>query len=231
MFEFLNFKHLKNYLKQLIVPYVAWVIYKLFYFTWNIKIFEPPEMKNLLINKKPFILAHWHGDELALIHVVSRYKIATMVSLSKDGEMMDRLVKLLGGITSRGSSSKGGVSALKGLIKLLKNGRNTSVAVDGPRGPIYKVKPGVFEISKLTKAPIFWCGVVVDRQFVSTKSWNKAILPKPFARIYIEWRGPFQEITSDTDPKSKILSQILEDNLNAAKHQLSKKFDVHNAQC
>lgn len=217
--------------KQTVIPIIAWLLYRILYLTWRIKLVEPPEMQSALKSKTPFILAHWHGDELALIHLFARYRLATMVSTSKDGEMMNLLIKLFGGVTSRGSSTRGGVSALKGLIRLMRAGHNTSMAVDGPKGPIYKVKPGVFELSKLTHAPIYWSGVYVDKKFEAKKSWNKAILPKPFAKVYIEWYGPMKMVSSEEDPKSTELSTTLENYLNAAKHQVSKNFEVDNAKC
>lgn len=220
-----------NKIKNILIPLIVWVIYKVLYFTWKIEIIEPPSMKEALSKKKPIILSHWHGDELALIHVIPRYRIATMVSTSKDGEMMNFFIRLLGGTTSRGSSTRGGVSALKGLIRLMHSGYNTSMAVDGPKGPIYKVKPGVFELSKITQSPIYWAGVYVDKKLTFRKSWNQAILPKPFAKIYIHWFGPMECVAKTADPKSTELSTILENNLNAAKHQLSKNFEVNNTKC
>lgn len=184
-------------------------------------------MKEKLREHQPFILAHWHGDEVALLHLISRYKLATMISTSKDGELMTWIISKLGGTASRGSSTRGGVSALKGLIRLMKyGGHNSSIAVDGPKGPIYKAKPGIFELSRLTQSPIYWAGVSSDRFFQFDKAWNKAILPKPFAKVYIEWHGPLGPISKEDDPKSPNLALELENKLNAAKHQATKQFEV-----
>lgn len=207
------------------------MFYKCLYFTWRIEIKEPEAMKLAIKEKSPFILAHWHGDELALIHLFSRYKLATMTSTSKDGELVDTIVRWFGGATSRGSSTRGGVGALKGLIRLMQKGYNASIAVDGPKGPIYKVKPGIFELSKISGCPIYWSGVYCDKAHIFQKSWNKALLPKPFARIYIEWNGPMKALDRNDDPKNPSLNLKLENELNAAKHQLLKKFDVDNAKC
>jgi lysophospholipid acyltransferase (LPLAT)-like uncharacterized protein len=130
--------------RKYILPSIVWVFYKCLYFTWQIEIIEPDEMKSSIKNQTPFILAHWHGDELAMIHLFSRYKLATMTSTSKDGELVNTIVRWFGGATSRGSSTRGGVGALKGLIRLMQKGFNASIAVDGPKGPIHKVKPGIF---------------------------------------------------------------------------------------
>jgi hypothetical protein len=218
-------------IRRILLPILVWVLYKLLYFTWRIKVNEPDEMKNAIKENKPFILAHWHGDELALIHLFSRYKLATMTSTSKDGELVDKIVRWLGGVTSRGSSTRGGVGALKGLIRLIRSGYNSSIAVDGPKGPIYKVKPGIFELSKLTGCPIYWAGVYCDNPYVFQRAWNKSILPKPFSKIYIQWNGPWGPVQKEDDPKNVLFANHLEKELNAAKHQVFKKFDVNNAKC
>lgn len=184
-------------------------------------------MQKLLKERSPILLAHWHGDEIALLHLIKRYRLATITSTSKDGELMNWVIEKLGGVTSRGSSTRGGISALKGLLRLIKTqGRNSSFAVDGPKGPIYKVKPGIFEVSRIVKAPIFWVGVSANHFFHFKKAWNQAILPKPFAHVYIEWHGPMEAVKDSHDPKDPVLARDLEAYLNAAKHQASKQFEV-----
>ncbi len=182
-------------------------------------------MKKSLSSREPLIFAHWHGDEVALIYMVGRYRIATITSTSKDGEMMNTVIRLLGGVTTRGSSTRGAINALKGLIRLVRDQkRNSSFAVDGPKGPIHEVKPGVFELSRLMNSPIYSVGVSCDRAWVFHKAWNKAYLPKPFARIHMEWIGPLGPVTKDMDPRSEQLAKTLADALRNAQNQAVKKI-------
>lgn len=209
-------------IRGLILGFIIWVIYRTLLMTWKVRVVEPESMKTMLKEKKPFILAHFHGDEIPLISLASRYKIATMTSTSKDGEMMTTVLHLLGAKTSRGSSTRGGISALKGLIQFCKNGSNSSMAVDGPKGPIYEVKPGVFELARLIKAPIFAGGVSCDRAWHFPRSWNKAFLPKPFAQVNIVWT-PFNfTIDKTTDPRSPELADSLKNQIFAARSQSAK---------
>ena len=69
-------------------------------------------------NQNPLIFAHWHGDELCVLPLVPKYRIATMTSTSKDGALIDFAVRQFRGATSRGSSTRGGAGALKGLVRL-----------------------------------------------------------------------------------------------------------------
>lgn len=208
-------------MKNVIVSVLVFSLYKLLQWTWRVKIIEPPEMIAALKNKKPFILAHWHGDEVAMLQLFSIYPVATIVSTSKDGNMMDNLIRWMGGTTSRGSSTRGGVGALVGLFKLIKQGWNCSFAVDGPKGPIYKVKPGIFEVSKRLELPVYAAGIYCDRAFHFPKSWNKTYLPKPFAKITVVWLGPWGPVNQELDPKDQALAENLENFLFEARKSAS----------
>ncbi len=205
-----------------ILPWLIWAIYKSLALTWRITLVESEGLKRALKEKKTIIFAHWHGDELAIIHLVHHYQIATMTSTSKDGSLVDNVIRRLGGATSRGSSTRGGVSALKGLIRLLKDGHNASMAVDGPKGPLHIVKPGVFELSRLGDAEIVPVGVAASNPHVFRKSWNKAILPKPFSRVVIVFPEPWKPMSREVDIRSPELAGRLAQSLSDAHHQASK---------
>ena len=120
------------------LPYFVWLIYKLLSLTWRVSVYEPEELVLALRENKPVVFAHWHGDELVLLSLIGHYRIATITSQSIDGDLMTKVVHLVGGKTTRGSSTRGGISALKGLIRLVNQGRNCSFAVDGPKGPLHQ---------------------------------------------------------------------------------------------
>jgi lysophospholipid acyltransferase (LPLAT)-like uncharacterized protein len=117
------------------------------------------------------------------------------------------------------------VQALKGLVRLVKTGRrNSSFAVDGPKGPIHVVKPGVFELSRLCDAPIFWSGVATDSAWKFEKAWNKTYFPKPFAKVFVEWHGPMPAISKEQDPRDPALLSGLADALHKAQALAAKKI-------
>jgi lysophospholipid acyltransferase (LPLAT)-like uncharacterized protein len=203
---------------------LVFCIYSLVRATWRIRIEEAASMKEPLLLKKPLVLAHFHGDEIALLALARRYRCATMISTSKDGEMMRFIFGLMGGKSSRGSSTRGGVSALKGLLGLIRTGRNASIAVDGPKGPLHEIKPGVFELSRLLKSEIYTGGVYCSSAWHFPKSWNQTYFPKPFAKIIFVWTGPTGPITKSEDPRSSELSSSLQQQLFAARQQAANIF-------
>ncbi len=211
--------------RKYILSFLVWVFYRLLSASWRVRIVEPEALKLRLKNREPVIFAHWHGDELVLLSTIPGYRIATITSTSKDGELMNSVVRLQRGLTSRGSSTRGAINALKGLIRIVKEKkRNSSFAVDGPKGPLHQVKAGVFELSRLMNAPIYAAGISCSKAWVFKKSWNQTYLPKPFAKIYIEWFGPLGPVTREEDPRSASLRTELEDALRNGRLAALKKI-------
>lgn len=195
--------------RRLVLPRLAWFLYRLWSLTWRVECREPETLVRAKTEQKPLIFAHWHGNELCIIPLVTPYRIATMTSTSKDGELVDFTIRKLGGATSRGSSTRGGIGALKGLVRLMRAGYRASMAVDGPKGPLHQVKPGVFELSRLAGAQIVPMGAACSREFIFERSWNKASLPKPFSRIVVQFGEPWPALTKDDSPRDSQLAERL----------------------
>jgi lysophospholipid acyltransferase (LPLAT)-like uncharacterized protein len=194
---------------------VYW-FFRLWSWTWRLTVIEHPEMRRAREAGEPLVFAHWHGSELCVLTLVTRYRIATMTSTSADGQLIDFVIGRLGGATSRGSSTRGAVGALKGLVRLVGRGYRASMAVDGPRGPIYQVKPGVFELSRLAKARIIPTGAACSHPITFQKSWNKAQLPKPFSRVVVIFEEPWPVFSRDQDARDEACARRLADQLSAA---------------
>jgi lysophospholipid acyltransferase (LPLAT)-like uncharacterized protein len=59
------------------------------------------------------------------------------------------------------------------------------MAVDGPKGPIYRTKEGIIRLSQKSGRPIFPFRAWPERFILFRKAWNQARLPLPFSRIHI----------------------------------------------
>jgi len=183
-----------KFIKTNIVPYLLYAVYRLYMLT--VRYVEPPLPKEIKKSKR-YIVAHFHQDELVLVRTRINSNFFVMTSTSTDGEMMTRFLRLLGYHCVRGSSTRGGEKALLEMIRTLKaSNLNAVIAVDGPKGPIYKVKEGVLVLAKQTGYPILPVGIKISRYFQVQKSWNKMIIPKPFSRVEIKF-GPVLDLPSD----------------------------------
>ena len=165
----------------------------------------------------PSIYAVWHGEILmaaaAYTHYTKRTTIDTIVSNHFDGELVARLMQLFGGGTIRGSSSKGGVSALRGALKALQHGRDIGITPDGPRGPRHSVADGATALAIMKKVPIITM-TCRPSSYWSMKSWDKFCIPKPFSTIEIYFGDPFYvDGLSIEEAKLLIQERLLEHSL------------------
>ena len=141
---------------------------------------------------KPVIFSIWH-NRLALClviyhrHVVRHQpqrKMAAMVSASRDGAMLARLLELFGVQPVRGSTSRRGPQALRELTTWGAQGYDLAVTPDGPRGPCYAVQGGVVLVAQLTGLPIVPVSYHLSRK-TRLRSWDRFQIPWPFARCTI----------------------------------------------
>lgn len=113
-----------------------------------------------------------------------------LVSLSRDGAFMARMIGRLGFPAIRGSSSKngedkGGTVALREILRQLKVG-GLALSPDGPRGPVREMGTGLPVMAKLSKAPVLFLGISCEPS-MRLKTWDRYMLPLPFGRGAIVW--------------------------------------------
>jgi lysophospholipid acyltransferase (LPLAT)-like uncharacterized protein len=133
------------------------------------------------------IYASWHQRFFAGITLfATRKPIAIMISQSRDGAVIARIVDLLGWRPVRGSSSRGGKQALRQLKDLAGGGYRIGHIVDGPKGPPGVVKPGLLTMAQVTGLPIIPTITSAQRQWVF-KSWDRFMLPKFFSKVIIRF--------------------------------------------
>ncbi len=178
---------------QLVVPPIFLSIYFLLLKSWKFRLEAPAEVFNRYVKegeRKPCIFSFWHSDDLALLGFCSFRDLGILISHSNDGELMTKVLKMLQFKVIRGSSSSGGTKGLMGMILYIKEGGQVAVAVDGPRGPLHEVKPGVVELTRRTQEPIIPVRAFAEDAWFIPKSWNKTFLPKPFTKIRIVFGEP-----------------------------------------
>lgn len=167
----------------------------------------------ILDDNKQVIYAFWHNQQsFFLFPYRKRGKISVLVSMSSDGEYIARSLPKFNMKATRGSSSKGGFSALRGLIEDAKKGYNLALTPDGPRGPIYNATPGIIYLANKTNLPIIPGAVDCSHKF-HVNSWDKFQVPLPFGRSAIVYGEPIY-VTPEQDINE--LCVILTERLNKA---------------
>jgi len=132
------------------------------------------------------LAAVWHQDAVTGPLVFRNRNFVTMVSMSRDGEIFQRILSKVGYTSIRGSSSRRGAEALKGMIDHLKHRPASicAIATDGPRGPARKAKNGIVLLAKHTGAPVFPVRFGAKKQILN-KSWDRTAIPLPFNRLVV----------------------------------------------
>ena len=160
---------------------------------------------------KPCIYAIWHANQFMVHGFKGRDDINILISNSLDGEIVSQVNEKWGFHSIRGSSNKkGAVEATMHMISKLKNGESVVVMVDGPSGPLHKVKSGAIKLAQKTGAPIVpavWYSP--QKTFVSLPSWDKIKLPIGKCNILNVYGTPIylKDDTTDDDI-SKIKEEI-----------------------
>jgi lysophospholipid acyltransferase (LPLAT)-like uncharacterized protein len=139
------------------------------------------------------IFGAWHNRLLALpYYYYYRYgfhRLTLMVSKSRDGELFKRLMAKFEIETVRGSTTRGGVGAMKLLIDVARSGRDTALALDGSKGPRYCVQPGALLLAQMSGLPLIPLAFDITHKIV-LPTWDHTIMPLPFGHIYAAFADP-----------------------------------------
>ena len=145
--------------------------------------------------RKPVILCIWHNRLLGSILADWRarqrcHPVKVLTSASADGGWLAAMARrfTLGAV--RGSSSRRGAAALLELSRAVGEGFDIVITPDGPRGPNYHIAPGILQLAAHAGVRIVPVKVGVDRFWRIGKKWDALWIPKPFARLTLEFLEP-----------------------------------------
>ena len=158
-----------------------------------------PERLNKALEEGPAIFTTWHNRLSLSLEVYNRYlrdakgprRLATLVSASKDGGLLARILENFGAQPVRGSSSRRGPQALLELTTMAQKGFDLAITPDGPRGPKYKVQEGALALAQLTGFAIYPIIYCLSAK-LHLRSWDNFQIPLPFARCEVRFGDPIR---------------------------------------
>jgi len=178
---------------------------------------------------KNCIFCFWHNRFLLMPHVYNHFRgkknICVMASMSRDGEFIADALKGLGYEVARGSSSRGGEGAVMEMCEMLSRGLDAAVTPDGPRGPLYKVRPGVVMLSQMSGVPIIPASYDVRRK-KRLNSWDRFIIPKPFSSAALVFGDPVYVPTNADDDDRKEIRRRLEQTMKELNSRAAELLGV-----
>lgn len=175
--------------------------------------------------RRPVIFALWHGRLLPCSFYHRGEGLATLISQHRDGDYIAGVVESWWGFRAiRGSSTRGGSAALRGIVRALKRGTAVAITPDGPQGPRQKMKPGPLLAAQMAGVPIIPVSAGGGPAWWA-EGWDRFLIPRPFSRIHLFYGEPMF-VPRDLDPAGvDRLTLELEDRLNA----LTSIVDGHAA--
>jgi lysophospholipid acyltransferase (LPLAT)-like uncharacterized protein len=177
-------KKIKQNLLRSTGKYVLPVMIDLLCKSLRTEIINKEAIDKLEKENKNYVFAFWHGTMLLPWYIQRNKKFAALISKSKDGDLLSRVLKHWNYNVVRGSSSSGGDIALGILVDLGRNKKSVAITPDGPRGPEYKLKAGAVITAKKSGIPLILAGAGYQKKKY-LKSWDKFEVPFFFSKARI----------------------------------------------
>lgn len=190
--------------------------------TTKYKVFQSEEA----VKHKQAIVIFWHRKIIPTMYATDFIdKKSSLVSPSKDGDILEEVLKRADNLVVRGSSNRDNIKSLKQILKLIKTGYSIGIAIDGPRGPIYEPKAGALYIAMKTGLPMIPIGGYTNKKWIFKKSWDKFELPKFFSKSCYYTGEPIY-FSKDTDIESGtlLIKQKLHEANRIAKEYYDKEY-------
>ena len=175
---------------------------------WTIEAPDEAWPHMLAVDGRSAIVAFWH-EFLPLVPALWWHahranpllRMTVLISRHRDGRTMTDIVRkwdvqVIAGSSDRPkpghtgpSRDKGGATAMRSLLELLRSGSLVAITPDGPRGPRRIVQPGVARLAALSGVPVVPAAAFC-RPSRRLGSWDRMVLPLPFGRGRIVCGAP-----------------------------------------
>jgi lysophospholipid acyltransferase (LPLAT)-like uncharacterized protein len=163
---------------------------------------EPADVAAASQRGHPVIFVLWHNRLFLAPDLVRRYRgghpIYALISASGDGGWLAALFASVGMGAIRGSSSRLGREAVGEIVEAIGAQCDVGITPDGPRGPVYVLKPGALIVAKRTRAVIVLAGMEFSSAW-RIASWDGFYLPRPFSRMRFRVESVPASEVDDTD--------------------------------
>ncbi|MDO9710202.1 lysophospholipid acyltransferase family protein [Paracraurococcus lichenis] len=140
---------------------------------------------------RPVIGAFWHErlpmmprlwlEALRRVPGMAGRRGHVLVSRHRDGRFIGEVVRRFRLEMVHASTSRGGATGMRVLLRLLAAGDTIVITPDGPRGPRRIAAPGVAQLAAVSGLPVLPCAARTTRARL-LPSWDRMVLPLPFGQ-------------------------------------------------
>lgn len=178
-------KRKAKWIVRLSMPFIR-CLYK----SWRIKTCGFEKLDSDEVREKGVIFAFFHGQMLPLAFEFGRSNGHVMVSEHGDGELISQVLTRVGMKTLRGSTTRGGRRALLEMSRIPRK-EILGITPDGPTGPSHSFAEGVLLLAQHSGRLIVPIAAVGSPAW-RARSWDRFMVPKPFAKVCILIGTPFE---------------------------------------
>ena len=206
-------KLLKHFIVQQLLAFIAFIYIVFVKITSNIKYENIDSPKKYWQNKKPFILAFWHGQLMTFSYTWKiNKKLNILASSHSDGRFGASIARYFK-VNNIPISSDSNNLSLRPIFKILNSNNYIAITPDGPRGPKEKVSEGIIKIAKISKVPIIPVGFGSSKNFC-LKSWDSFLITLPFSKCRIVWSDSITIPENLEDQEIVTYKKIIEEKIN-----------------
>lgn len=167
---------------------------------------DPPDFWEAAQPDWPAIAISWHGQSnLAYVVMPEPQRVALLVSMHPDGQMMAAMARSLGYQTVDGSGASerqrhgtGGLAAFRNMLRTLKSGTTLFATADIPPEPGRNVSLGMIALARRSGRPVYAIATASSRRRVLDRVWDKMQVNYPFSTIGFACEGPVYMTDPDT---------------------------------
>jgi lysophospholipid acyltransferase (LPLAT)-like uncharacterized protein len=168
-------------LSSSLVTLLLVTLIRIIYATMRITVIGKEILPGFAARGEGYVGAFWHGRILMIPFLYPGTALHILVSKHRDAEIIASILSRFGFQLIRGSSSKGGSDALRGMLRLLRDDNDLGIAADGPRGPAEVLKPGAAQLGRLSGKAVIPISFSASRS-LRFGSWDRFMFPLPFSR-------------------------------------------------
>jgi len=170
------------------------------------------------------IYIFWHQRLLPFSVTHRGLGIRALISAHGDGEMLARVAERLGQKAIRGSTTRGGPGALRGLLAEVGQGHDFVITPDGPQGPRHVLQVGTAYFASRSGLAVIPASIGYRRS-VSLRSWDRFVIPFPFTRAVIQAADPIR-VPPDLEPAElERWRALLEETLRSITEDTDRRFE------
>jgi lysophospholipid acyltransferase (LPLAT)-like uncharacterized protein len=189
----------------------AAALIRLWWLTLRVDIPEE-DLRVVTLQGEPTIFILWHNRLFMAAWMIRTYRgghpLFSLISASSDGAWLTALFSSLGVRAVRGSSSRLGREAVNDLMEVLRLGFDVGITPDGPRGPMYELKPGALVVARRGRTRVVLIGADYESSW-RLESWDGFHIPRPFSRVHLRYVEAGLDEARDRDEAARDLGRRL----------------------